>query len=573
MSDGVVTYEIYPEAINQTRYCANQYKDVIENDWNEEVEDFYDCGGSYVNMPIGASEASIENVISLYMSGDVERAQREVALQLRELDCRGDEYPDYNNVIVDSCMIPRINGDGYSYETKTDDITGIESLSYYSLALSSESKKLLEGDIRRGVDAIKESLTSSTDKLITHFSDILSLISLDSLTEKQKELVQDRIDDWESELASNGLLGVSEGDVDNLITSIRRGMWASGTLFFSGISDSLDNKLLVQKLTQVYSVETSYSTILSYDYINLMNAVEWNDNGFVGNVFNGDIGHGLIIPRLGLYLDNMNCWEEQADCETPSLNPFTELSERGVAIMDHALIGIVVTKSVRGVMQYVAQKKLEYAGYDVAQAKKTRMGKYMLFDTFEEIYILYMFIALVLVVILPGMPLLKLSIMLMSWIYDVVKELVVLTLNIVLSPHSHIDEGFISDEVKESFQKILGLGLYFFFIVIGVIVMFIMFSFLYSLNVLVVGALNFIIDWSITVSSLEGMVMGIIMDTVIAALLVYEVRICTPYIDKLPQEMATYFNLNTSDTDGMVKHMERLLTSNVFMKVSGLLHK
>jgi hypothetical protein len=354
---------------------------------------------------------------------------------------------------------------------------------------------------------------------------------------------------------------------------MRRGIWASGNLFFDGVADEVDNKMLVQKLTQVYSVETSSQSLLSFDYVNLMNAVEWSDDSFVGNVFNGNIGHGLILPRLGLYLDNINCWQEQADCETPSLNPFTELSERGVAIMDHALIGIVVTKSARRVMQYVAKKKLEWAGYDVAQAKRTKMGKYMLFDTFEEIYILYMFIAVVLVVILPGMPLLKITTMLISWVYDIIKELVVLTLNIVLSPHSDIDEGFISDEVKEGFLKIIGLGLYFFFIVIGVIVMFIMFSFLYSLNVLVVGALNFIINWSISVTSLEGMIMGVILDTVVAILLIFEVRICTPYIDKLPKEMAEYFNLNTSDTDGMMSHMERLLTSNVFMKVSSFLHK
>lgn len=573
VASGVDTFLVTPSTLYQTERCVVASSQRIRDEWGENPSKYTSCGKSQISLPVGASQTHFDNAIAVYMKDEIEEAKRNVALKLREMMCREGDLHDFKDGPVEQCFVAQVNGNSYSYDLRTDPLSDIERLAYHSLPLSTESTALLKAEVVQGTEQIRESMTSNVSALMQHLSDVLSLLEFEGLTDSQQEMLNEKMEDWQDEVAESGSLGVNKGDVDNVIMAIRRGVWSSGTLFFGDVSDSMDDKQIVESLAQVYKVDTGYGAIdESRKFLSLLQMVQPRGDGVVANAFKGNIAHGVILPRLGIYLDNIECWHDQVACETPALNPFTELSKRGIGIIDHASYGIIATKSTRGVLQAIARKKLEWAGYDVKEAKKTRMGKYMIFDTFEEIYLLYLFIGFVMVVILPGIPLLKITTMLVSWIYDIIKELLVVTLKIVTSPHSHIDEGFVSDEVKEAFQKMLGLGLYFLFFVVGIIVMFVMFSFLYALNILVVGALNFVVQWSMTMSSLESMVMGVIMDTVIVGLLIYEVRLCTPYIEKLPKEMAEYFNLNTSNTDGLVKQAENVLTTNVFGKISSLVH-
>ncbi len=574
LDSSVVTYRVTPKTMAQTQYCIAKYRTDIES-WGADTEDYAPCGASYISMPVGASEGQVINASEVYMSDQIEKEKREIALVMREKACRDDARPDFNSGPVEECFVTSVNNETYQYDVAIDPLSGTERLAYHSLPLSSESNALLKSAAVTGRDKIAEAIGSNVEALKLHFSDILSLINMDSLSDADKQRlreVQDGVDNMSGEDGGSSL-GVSQTDIDNVILSMRRGMWAVGTLFFGDVTESLEDKQLVKMLSQVLVVESAYNKIDEYRKLySLIDMLPQGGQGIVDNALKGNIGYGVIIPRLGLYIDSIECWHDQIACEAPALNPFTELSKRGVEIIDHAGYGTIVTKTARYVMQKVAMVKLEAAGYSPREAKHTRLGKYMVFDTFEEIYLLYLLIGFVLVVVLPGIPLIKITVVLVSWIYDVLKELLVVTISVVTSSHSHIDEGFISDEVKEAFKKLFGLGLYFLFIVAGVLVMFVMFSFLYALNVLVVGALNFVVEWSVTMTSLESMVMGVVMDSVIVGLLVYEVRICTPYIDKLPKELASYFNLHTSDTDGIVKQAENAITSNAFSKVSNVVH-
>ncbi|OUV22631.1 MAG: hypothetical protein CBC55_03730 [Gammaproteobacteria bacterium TMED95] len=571
----VTTYRVTPKAMAQTQFCVAKYREDLES-WGTDVDDYAPCGASYISMPVGATEAQILNASNVYMSEQVEKEKREIALIMREKQCRDQIRPDFNSGPVEKCFVSSVDGDSYQYDLATDPLSGTEKLAYHSLPLSSESNALLKAEAVMGKERISEAIGSNIEALKLHFSDILSLINTDSLSDADKQLlseVQDDVNNMSSE-DDESSLGVSQTDIDNVIMSMRRGMWSVGTLFFGDITESLEDKQLIKMLSQVLVVESAYGKLDEYRKLySLIDMLPQGGQGIVNNAVKGNIGYGVIIPRLGLYIDSIECWHDQIACEAPALNPFTELSKRGVEIIEHASFGTIVTKTARYMMQGIAKVKMEAAGYSIGEVKNTRLGKYMVFDTFEEIYLLYLFIGFVLVVVIPGMPLVKITVVLVSWIYDVLKELLVVTISVVTSSHSHIDEGFISDEVKDAFKKIFGLGLYFLFIVVGVLVMFVMFSFLYALNVLVVGALNFVVEWSVTMTSLESMVMGVVMDSVIVGLLVYEVRICTPYIDKLPKELASYFNLHTSDTDGIVKQAENAITSNAFAKISHVVHR
>ncbi|MEG3765096.1 hypothetical protein [Alteromonas sp. 14N.309.X.WAT.G.H12] len=569
---GVDTYLVTPKTLSQTKQCVTEYEQTIAS-WGEDPDTFTSCGETYISLPSGASTQQVENALDVYMNDDIETDKRNVALKLQEMVCREGDLPDFKGGVVANCFVARVKGDSYEYGTTTDTLSGVETLAYYGLPLSVESKDLLKEEVMDGADGIRESITSKTSALIDHFSDLLSLLELDGMTDSEKEKMDAQMDEWKAEIADSGSLGVNQADVDNVILSIRRGVWSSGTLFFGSVSESMDDKRIVKTLAQVYKVSTGYDLIdAGQKYWALLQMIKPSGTDTTSNLINGNIGHGMILPRLGLYLDNIDCWLDQTACETPALNPFTELSKRGIEIIDHATYGIIATKGVRTTLTSISKQMLELAGYDPSEAAKTKMGKYMIFDTFEEIYILYLLIGFVLVVIIPGIPLLKITTMLVAWLYDVIKEILVITLKIILSPAEHIEEGFVSDAVKDAFHKIIGLGLYFLFFLIGIIVMFVMFSFFYSLNVLVVGALDFVMQWSMEMSSLESMVMGVIMDTVIVGILLYEMRVCTPYIERLPREMAAYFNLESSNTDGVVKHAENILVSKVFVKVSALLH-
>ena len=82
-----------------------------------------------------------------------------------------------------------------------------------------------------------------------------------------------------------------------------------------------------------------------------------------------------------------------------------------------------------------------------------------------------------------------------------------------------------------------------------------MFTALFAFNVIVLGVLESLLNAYGPFTALDMGVMRVIIDGIMVALLVYEVRSCMPYMETIPQDMAKHFSIEVTRNDEIVHMM------------------
>lgn len=553
------TYRLIPATLNQTQMCINGHKKELKEWGMEEPES---CGYIQFNLPDNTSYPnSINNAVSLYANPTIALTQRGLALKAHEYECRTGRLPTYDGEVADKCLSAVINGGGYSYRFIADSISGEDKLAYFREPLKQVEKASFSSSVKKELRALNSKVSSNTSGMLNHIVDLLAPKAgdeeLSSAAKDRRDSLAERL---KQQVSETGSLGVSETDINYLVNNIKRGAWTSSSLFFGSLTESLENSGIVTSLKAVYSVPSNFLDEISNSKLLILK--EMQSGGF-DDTFSSDTKlSSLIIPRLGLYLDNVNCWHEQYDCKMTPLNPFIELGSRGAALTERAMTGYIGTKLLQTGLRSI-----------MGFSPKNKYARFMVLDTLGEFQWLYLIIGLVLAILVPLIPFLKMLVMMINWVSDIVRELMSLQVKICWSSFSDHGSQFISEDVRESLSRLVGLGLYFLFIIIGIIVALMMFSFLYSLNVFLVGMLSSSITWGVSVNSIEEALINLIFDVIIAFLILYQVTKCSAYIEKIPKDMAEHFKVKVSSSESALGQMTMYLRNNVAPGVSSMMHK
>lgn len=552
-SERVNEYVLEPGNLVQTQSCVSSNRELLD-EWGASAPPT--CGHIILRLPNNSAINSVDNAIALYANAELIETQRELALKVHEYECRqASNIQADTGGVVPKCLQASIAGDGYEYNFLPDRITGDLRLTSFRSALGPESGRDLRDDIVRNVESMQRAISSNTSAMLQHIRDV----SAPRVSEAVRSAFEEQAhEDFLNSVLSNGEsgLGFSETDGRFLVNNIKRGAWTSGSLFFGKFSKEIQTDILIDKLASVYDarVETHWSSPLIYSLFGL-NRILTDET--LGDTAMSAVQNALI-PRVGLYLDSIDCWYSRMECSPAPLNPFTYLGERGATLIEGGFIRFGVSKGIGAMAQ-------KFMGPDA--------GKLMLTETLSEFYLLYIVLGIILAILIPGIPLIKLLIMLVNWVYDVLRELLALQITLAISPAGAESKKIFNDDVREALARIMGLGLYFVFIIIGVCAMFIMFSFLFGLNVFFVGILSYVVQWTGAANSIEAMVMNTIFDIIITGVLVYEVKLCSTYIQKFPQEMAEFFKVKVSDSANVMDWFESKVRSAVLPKVGDFLTK
>jgi len=572
--DSGISFSVIPAPLVSTEKCLTQYEPELRKMGYEKADA---CGYAEFKIPRNtAYPESVERAISLYMNEDINKGQRELALLFHEYECRTGDIKVENNEIITRCLIPKISGSNYVYGEKEDPITEVVNLNSYSTRLTEASLDLFLSDLKSKMEKLQNSVLADSSKLMNHLTDLIAPTVdesdlpqglKDKLARARESIAKSSSDDASS-------LGFSEEDASYLVNNIKRGVWTSSSLFFDGLTDDLDDEIVVSAMRDTYSVKTgswidaklsaafeyashysvpsvaSLLSLMSMDSVVSSSSVE-------SSVSTGDtLLSGYIIPRLGVYTDNIGCWFKQSECVTPPLNPFRSLGKRGSDLIDESLSRIIGIKFLSAMVN-------TFLDVPVLNEKIPGYQKFMILETLGDMVFIYFLIGIILAIVIPLIPFLKLMVMMINWGMDILRELLSLQAKIVISVVSNHGRGVLADDVVESFRRIIGLGLYFLFILLGVLVMFLMFSFLYSINIFLVGALSSVVSWGGDPTVVETMVINVIMDLIITFVLVYEVIKCTPFIEKIPKSMAEQFGIKLTNSDAVVNQMYEFMKHRV----------
>jgi hypothetical protein len=569
--DGVVRYEFTPSSLVQTQNCIDTHAADLSS-WGAFIPE--PCGTVDIQLPNNtAVPNSVNNVIELYSNGSTSKTLRNVALMFNEYTCRtAESMRDFQGGVVSMCLMAELAGSAYRYEFKSDKLTGTDEVAFYSNPLVGGEKDVFLSKLNMEVSSLQDGVSGNTPGMMKHLRDLVAPFAneadLPTSTKKKLIAVRSQFDSDDTGSA----IGVSEVDVDFLVNNIRKGAWASSSLFYGSMSDGMNDARVVELLKNTYrpAPNANYDNLLSSDLRRLSSMSSGDTFSDIQDlsVKSASAVGGFIIPRIDLYTSSLGCWYQQRDCDAPPLNPFTYLGERGAQLIDQAITGYLASslihttsKMLLGVYKKLPKKK-----------EKNIHAKVMFFETLAEFQMLYIILGVVLAIIIPLIPLLKLMVMMLNWSLDVIKELIGLQIKLGLSPLSNHGDEVISQDVRESFHRLIGLGYYFLFVVVGLIVVFFMYSFLFALNVFLVGSLFFSVTSGSSLSAIDSMVLNMVFDVIITFLLVFEVIKCSPYMEKVPKAIVEHFGISVSPSEGSVSQIYHVVRGQVASSLADFMH-
>lgn len=522
-----------PPVIEHTQSCIDNNK----LHWEDVLGggEIADCGALTLNVPTNkASFQAMDKLQSLTTSAEIRDQMRNIAIQLYTYQCRKTAMAeDYTGNILSKCLALEAVHGGYRYVTAPDPVTGQIKLSAYTEPMTSESR-------RRAIERVRNSVESVRSVLVDNTAALLDLLQAMAAPKNESDANRTSL---QQSLASDAAPQlISEQDAEDMVMRIRRGAWGGSALFFDKISENLAESTLVGALSKVYAADlpdddnlyerTSRDLTDSLDLLGLAKGV---------NVSKVDAVARNFLPMVSLYDYQRTCWIEPSSCQTVPINPFYYTIKDGIKMLERSLIGLGISSAA----EYVAKK---------VTGKKNR--DIQLFSVIGNYFWAYTVYGLLLAVVVPAFPFFKLLAMFFAWSVDVLITLVTANAKIALSTISGEDRGGVFNrDVKDAFRRLVGLALYFTFILIGVMIFFFMFTALFAFNVLVLGVLDSLINTYGPFSVIDMGVMRVIVDGIMVALIVYEIRICMPFMESVPKDMAKHFALEITPHDEVIHTM------------------
>lgn len=550
-----IVYKVTLSPLNNYERCVEQHLDYLGSKSINPINDV-DCGTVALNLPsaIKNPDPLKQSMGQLFLSEKTQGPLKKIALLIHEYSCRFRAISEENKLgnFTASCAKLSVSPDGYRYSWILDEIIDKEVIARYVNPLTDLSKK----EMRDQVEQQKAAATNA-------------------VTEQQGQLIS-ILRQAASELSQSGELPSNERDVNNLANKMDKGAWMIASVFLSKTAQNVEGKALTATIGDFYSashssmkmlLRVSFSTLdktwlLTEDLEPLIGKAY-----FAQKIFTEEAGKhiqskivGIVLPNFGLYNDQLKCWQDQSLCEISALNPFISLGETGIDIFNHALVGWTATTVL---------SKLSNVSYRTTGIRTKLMAVTIL----GEFYVLYMMIGILLAIIIPLYPLLKIMSICTKWGLEVLKELLGLQLSMAFAPFSDPSQKLLTEDLRKALARLVALGMYFIFIIFGVLVMFMTFSFLFSLNVLLMGGLALVVQFDNGAHAVETLFMGVVFDVIVAMLLFLEVKACTDLIDQVPSALAERFSLELSQTEDIGEQIMRRFKNYVLPGVQKFMTK
>lgn len=522
----VLSYDVTLPVIDNFNQCITTHRSHLDRHKLNPVED---CGYVKLNIPTQNNKQNEikDRVQSLFLTPQIHTSLRQIAMTIQEYSCRFRKTHDAKTFgsFLASCASMNMQDGGYSLNWVVDPISQQEIIARHLSPLTETAKVQMREQVARSTSSAVNAITENQQELIA---------LLRSLLGSQDD---------------NNQLPSDEKDLDNLVNKMTKGAWMSASVFMGNTASHVDLENIAEIIGILYEasdpgvldIARKMFTTLDTNWLLIEDLQPLTGQSyFTQKIFTEDRGQytqsllmGAILPSFDLYKPQLNCWREQSECDASVLNPFSNLGESGTSILKHAFIGTVTTKA----LSKFSNQIFKFTGV------RTRI---MAVSVLADFFMLYMVVGVMLALIIPMYPLLKILSMFTQWSLEIFKELAGLQLSLAFSPISEPGKRVVSNDMRSALARLIALSLYFLFIILGVMVMFLAFSFLFSLNVLLLGGLSMIISFTGGSHFLESVFFGVIFDVLVTILLFLEVKSCTDLIEKVPAALAERFSLELS---------------------------
>lgn len=512
--------------MNNFKKCTSVHANYIKD---RGLSPLTECGNVMLQIPgePSKSDAIKEQVEQLFLSDIPQMALRNIAVTIHEYSCRFRQItPDSQlGEFSASCAQIAPKSGGYQFQWMTDPTAGKEIIARHLTPLTEMAKKEMR-------NSVGQSKTDAINHVVDSQSQLINLLR--ALTEATSQ---------PNSVPSN------EKDIEDTVTKINKGAWMTASLFVSKTANNIKDASISHDIGGLYNANStgvlgmmrdSFKTLdtgwlLKEDLEPILGQSYFIQKALTseGLSYSQSKIMGIILPEFGLYKNQLACWEDQGQCEVAALNPFISLGESGVKIFNHAGLGWTATT----LMMKFSNLSFRFTGV------KTKM---MAVAVLNDFYILYIIIGIILAIAIPVYPVLKVLSLCTQWGLEVIKELAGLQLSMAFAPFSEPGKKVVTDDIRKALSRLVALSLYFMFIIVGVLVMFVTFSFLFSINILLLGGLSNIIQFTNGSHFLESVFLGVIFDVLVAVILFLEVKACSDLMDKVPGALAERFSLELS---------------------------
>jgi hypothetical protein len=487
--------------------------------------EFPQCGSAEI-INIEGGEAGLKDRVitdakTSFLSSSLQTKIKQIALLMYEKKCRdGLDAVEPTNEIK-GCIRRTTSGD---LIWQTDPYTNEVIPSRYNTPLVGNDQQALNLKIANLLNSAVKLLTSQQEKLLT------------LLRSRDQQDFKTIVDD---------------ASVYDLMRKMEMGAAGIGSLFFGGIERSVQGEGILESVVDLYAVKSPLDTTKDWESI----------RAYVGHALgdaNGIITlESVLLPRVALYDRQVNCWYDQSQCVTESVNPFQTIAVRGREVLQGAIVRYLTASAIDTVARKVV--------------KRDNLLRSV--EAINEIYFVYMLLGIALFVIVPMIPTVYFLAAILSWAQNLVVDLLGVQSRLMWSFLQPTGEKLFAREVRRILYTTLGLIMQLLFVVIGTIFCFISFSFLYALNVLVFSALSFVVDFGVNATTMEALFFAVITDGISVMLLVIAAKASSTYISKLPNEMADRYNLTLSDTQVLGEQAMSMIQSRVLPQISNFLGK
>jgi hypothetical protein len=539
---GLVSIPVTLPSVNQTYQCYNLYE---EHARSLDLSPPSTCGSVSLTIPGEPSNTNATELglAQIFIDDTTQNILREAAIISNEFDCRkqltaNSSAADHNDA---DCLNTSINSAGYRYSWVKNDDVGIEQLGHYDRLLTDAGKEIMR-------ERLQQKKVAAQDAVLTLLNDPV----------QQKNMKEWMASALAGALIDPALAGAEE-DIKELVLRMKRGGMLSGGVFFSYLSGDIKDNELMTLIKGIYRATSEYGML-----VDIASSVDEATNASGRRaIFEEAIPeeyHAIksVLPRPSIYLGQMDCWFDQSACTTVSINPFTQLSKEGVRMLREGLVGVSVTF---GLTQISKQDPTNFKKY----------GRPMLYDVIGLFYVVYAMLGLFFAVLIPLVPLFHVMALIIGWAQEVIKTLIGFQLTLCMSPMGGQTRQLFTDEVRAMAKHVVGLGLYFMFIMLGVIVAFLMFCFYFAMNVLLVGAMSYAVTWSGATNSIESFAMAAVYDTVLCIILFIEIKASSKYIHQIPAELMSYFEVDVESYEATGDRVLQELRSKVLPQVSSFM--
>ena len=337
-------------------------------------------------------------------------------------------------------------------------------------------------------------------------------------------------------------LGIEE-DIKKIRRQINKGIWMSGVAFTNQFGQQLNTALLSEAASTSYSTDLS---ITSYAIDMVADIVTGSENA--ASTVMG------IFPSVTLFSDVDQCWLNPTYCTQVALNPFGAIVENGVSIFEKSVLILTSNVILKRVM-------MNGAGISAFWGVSGAIKVYAM---------IYLCIGLMFTIVLPLMAMFTLLSKLLVWLKDAAMVMFSITVNVAISPLMVEEQKMIAAPIADAFKSLYVLSAHLLFISVGVIVSFLLLSFLMALNVVLFGILFYVFNLSGLGNFIDSMVYSVIRDLVIVGLLFFEVKYAISLINKVPEALAQHYELEFGREEPIFDKFINIIQNKVAPQMFGI---